>query len=322
MIEADAIDFAAYMDITESEQKVRPATTWRQMFRDRLSGRVKPPQGAQLPWAKARDLLAFAPGGVSLWVGINGHGKSLMLGQCCISWCAQGEKVCIASFEMRPDKTLERMAHQFLDTRHPSEAEGDEFMDWSDGKLWLYDQQGSVDSRMLLAVIRYSAEKLGITQFVIDNLIKCVRSDEDYEGQKAFVDALTVAARDYNLHIHLVHHARKGPDEHSAPRKMDSLGAGSVVNLVDNLLIVWRNKAKEDAKYQAKKAKPRKDGEKEPTPAETDEKMPDALLLCDKNRHGDWEGRIGLWFHHRSTQYIAHPRDPAMDLRTYPHDQP
>lgn len=314
VIEADAEEFREYLEMTESEQKVRPASNWKQMFRDRLSGKVKPPVGAQLPWKKAEGLLSFAPGGVSLWIGINGHGKSLLLGQCAMSWCTQGEKVCIASFEMRPDKTLERMAHQFLDTRHPTPDEADRFMDWSDGKLWLYDQHGSVDPRMLLAVIRYCAEKLGITQFVVDNLIKCVKSDEDYEGQKKFVDDLTVAARDYNLHIHLVHHARKGPDEFSAPRKMDSLGAGSIVNLVDNLLIVWRNKRKEDEKYKAKaKAKP---GE---TPINSNEMDPDAMLLCDKNRHGDWEGRMNLWFHHRSTQYIGHPRDQVMDLSVYPH---
>lgn len=305
VIAASAEDFLTYLEITESEQKVRPAVNWRQMFRDRLSGRVKAVPGPQLPWSKARGLVSFAPGGVSLWIGINGHGKSLVLGQCAMSWCAQGEKVCIASFEMRPDKTLERMAHQFLDTRFPSESQGDAFMDWTDGKLWLYDQQGNVDSRMLLAVIRYCAEKVGITQFVVDNLIKCVRSDEDYEGQKRFVDDLTVIAKDYNIHIHLVHHARKGPDEFSAPRKMDSLGAGSIVNLVDNLLIVWRNKRKEDEKNKDKV---------------TEEMLPDAMLLCDKNRHGDWEGRLNLWFHHRSTQFIGHPRDTVMNLSAFPHD--
>ena len=50
------------------------------------------------------------------------------------------------------------------------------------------------------------------------------------------------------------------------------------------------------------------------------EMQPDAMLLCDKNRHGDWEGRLNLWFHQRSTQYIGHPRDQVMDLRYFPHD--
>jgi len=60
--------------------------------------------------------------------------------------------------------------------------EGEKFMDWSDGKLWLYDQQGTVNSKMLIGVIRYCARELKIQHFVVDNLIKCVKSDEDYEG--------------------------------------------------------------------------------------------------------------------------------------------
>ena len=305
VIDGEGMDFNSYLELTECEQKVKPAANWRQVFRDRISGKTPAIIGAQLPWHKAKGLVSFAPGGVSLWLGINGHGKSLLLGQCAMSWCSQGEKVCIASFEMSPDKTLERMAHQFLDTRFPGIPEADSFMDWSDGKLWLYDQRGSVNARTVIAVIRYCADKIGITQFVVDNLIKCVKSDDDYEGQKRFVDDLTTVAKDHNIHIHLVHHARKGPDEFSAPRKMDSLGAGSIVNLVDNLLIVWRNKRKEDDKAKGKAS---------------EEMIPDAMLLCDKNRHGDWEGRLNLWFHHRSTQYISHPRDTVMDLAQYPHD--
>lgn len=305
VIDAADIDFSAYMDLTENEQRVKPAATWRQMFLDHIAGKLQGPVGAQLPWAKAQNKVMFAPGGVSLWIGINGHGKSLVLGQCALSWCTQGEKVCIASLEMKPFKTIERMAHQWLDTRFPNADQGESFMQWSDGKLWLYDQQGTANRKTMIGAIRYSAKELGITQFVVDNLIKCVKSDDDYEGQKAFVDDLTTVARDENIHIHLVHHARKTQDEMSPPRKMDSLGAGSITNLVDNLLIVWRNKRKED---DASKNK------------EVQEMDPDAFLLCDKNRHGDWEGRISLWFHQRSTQFIAHPRDTAMTMAAWPHD--
>lgn len=305
VIDAADIDFSAYMDLTENEQRVKPAATWRQMFLDHISGKLQGPVGAQLPWAKAQNKVMFAPGGVSLWIGINGHGKSLVLGQCALSWCTQGEKVCIASLEMKPFKTIERMAHQWLDTRFPNADQGENFMQWSDGKLWLYDQQGTANRKTMIGAIRYSAKVLRITQFVVDNLIKCVKSDDDYEGQKAFVDDLTTVARDENIHIHLVHHARKTQDEMSPPRKMDSLGAGSITNLVDNLLIVWRNKRKED---DASKNK------------DVQEMDPDAFLLCDKNRHGDWEGRISLWFHQRSTQFIAHPRDTAMAMAAWPHD--
>lgn len=301
----EPIDFSAYMVETDAQHKVRPASTWQDQYFAKVRGEVPHIVGARLPWAKVGDRVAFAPGEVSLWVGTNGHGKSLLLGQCALSFASQGEKVCIASFEMRPDKTVERLSAQFLDTRNPTMEQAVSFMDWTDGKVWLYDQLGNADGKTLMGAIRYCARELGVKHFVVDNLIKCVRSDEDYEGQKAFVDQLTSIAKDESIHIHLVHHARKTANEFEPPRKMDTLGAGSIVNLVDNLLIVWRNKKKEDDRSMGK---------------QVNEMEPDATVIVDKNRHLGWEGKISLWFHYRSTQYIAHPRDMAMNFTAWPHD--
>lgn len=299
------MDFSAYLVETDAKHKVRPLQAWQDLYFDRVMGKTPTITGARLPWAKVGDRVAFSPGEVSLWVGTNGHGKSLLLGQCALSFATQGEKVCIASFEMRPHKTIERLSAQFLDSRHPTLDEAKSFIEWSDGKLWLYDQLGNADSVTLIGAIRYCARELGVKHFIVDNLIKCVKSDEDYEGQKAFVDNLTSVAKDEEIHIHLVHHARKTADEFAPPRKMDTLGAGSIVNLVDNLLIVWRNKKKEDMHAAGK---------------DVHELEPDALLIVDKNRHLGWEGKVSLWFHHRSTQYIAHPRDMAMSFLKFPHD--
>jgi twinkle protein len=43
------------------------------------------------------------------------------------------------------------------------------------------------------------------------------------------------------------------------------------------VLTVWRNKRKE-------------------SDPERHRHEPDAMLICDKQRNGEWEGRIGLWF--------------------------
>jgi hypothetical protein len=39
--------------------------------------------------------------------------------------------------------------------------------------------------------------------------MKCVAGEDDYNGQKTFVDELTAIARDYGMHIHLVHHIKQ-----------------------------------------------------------------------------------------------------------------
>lgn len=298
---ADEIDFSAYMADTDALHKVKPAAFWEddlnEEFLDQGQGATHP----RMPWPRLAGKIALRPGEVSLWFGFNGHGKSLLLGQAVLSLCAQDQRCCVASFEMRPRKTLARMARQFCDAEQPAPREVRGFVQWAEGKLWLYDQTSTVDAERVYAVIRYAVDKLGVQHFVVDNLTKCVASDDDYAGQKAVVDKLTALAQGLGIHIHLVHHARKDRDETRPPRKMDALGASAITNLVDNVFIVWRNKAK----YERN---------------EVDDMQPDAVLICDKQRHGTgWEGLQNLTYHHRSLQYVERGSS-AMRMGSYPHE--
>lgn len=296
----DDIDFDAYMADTDVQHKVKPVSAWEDdlndEFLDQGHGTVHP----RLPWDRLDQRFALRPGEVTLWFGFNGHGKSLLLGQVILSLCAQHERACIASFEMRPRKTLGRAARQFCDSEQPSPREVNEFVRWADGRLWLYDQTSTIEAERVYAVIRYCVDKLRITHFVVDNLTKLVASDDDYSGQKSVVDKLTALAQSLHIHIHLVHHARKGVDETRPPRKMDALGASAITNLVDNVFIVWRNKAKWEK-------------------AEVDANQPDAVLILDKQRHGTgWEGPQNLTYHTRSQQYLQHGYS-AMQMADFPH---
>jgi twinkle protein len=112
--------------------------------------------------------------------------------------------------------------------------------------------------------------------------MKCVRGEDDYNGQKDFVNDLCSFAQANGVHVHLVHHVRKGESEHKAPGKFDIRGASSITDLVDNVFIVWRNK----------RAALENNGE------------PTALVSCEKQRHGEWEGKLGFWFDEASQQYL------------------
>jgi twinkle protein len=299
----DDIDWSAYMRDTEVQSKVKPPSHWEDdlntEFLDQGQGNTHP----RLPWSRLESKVALRPGEVSLWFGFNGHGKSLLLGQTVLSLCAQGQRACIASFEMKPHKTLARMARQFIDAGQPSPPQVRDFVKWAQGRMWLYDQTSTVDADRVYAVIRYAADQLKVTHFVVDNLTKCVASDDDYAGQKSMVDKLTSLAQSLNIHIHLVHHARKDRDETRPPRKMDALGASAITNLVDNVFIVWRNKAKAESSS--------------PNPMD-----PDAVLICDKQRHGTgWEGLQNLNYHGRSQQYIE-SGSQSIDMSAYPHGYP
>ncbi len=208
-ITPDDIDFAQYEQETDAQQKVKSAAVWVQELIDRIRSPIKQPR-AVMPWRKTHSLIAFRPGEVTIWGGANGNGKSLVTGQVALSLIAQDQKVCIASFEMKPSKTLERMGRQFsgFNADDPAFAGSDQareelvkvyqqFKEWTDARLWLYDQQGTVTTAQIIAVTRYCAKELGVSHFFIDSLMKCVAGEDDYNGQKKFVDELTAIARDY-----------------------------------------------------------------------------------------------------------------------------
>jgi twinkle protein len=165
----------------------------------------------------------------------------------------------------------------------------------------MYDQQGTVNGDRVIAVLYYAVETLGIQHFVIDSLMKCgVRSD-DMNAQKEFLDKLCAAARDLNVHVHLIAHSRKGEDEFSPPNKMDVAGSADITNQVDNVMTVWRNKKKEKI-VRSGKAK------------DDDLNAPDCLLICDKQRHGEWEGEIALWFDAPSMRYKSSPNERVWQI--------
>ena len=130
---------------------------------------------------------------------------------------------------------------------------------------------------------------------MIDSLMKCGIKTDDYNLQKDFVDQLCAIAQDNNCHIHLVHHVRKGDKEGKEPDKFDIRGAGEIADMVDNIFIMHRNKFKE-RKIEAKQS--------------VDKFVPDASLICAKQRHGEWEGKINLYFHKASQQFMSGPDHP------------
>lgn len=284
----DEIDFSAFLDMTDCHHRVKSARDYADEVVSHFWDE-KAAKGAKSTFSAYNDRLRFRPHEVTIWAGFNGHGKSLLLGQSVIGFAMQGERTCIASLEMRPVTTLSRMARQASQTNKPDEDFLREFCDAMGDGLYLYDQQGMVSADKIVGVIRYAAEKKECKHFVVDSLMKCGMGEDDYNGQKHFVDQLCTVARDTGIHVHLVAHSRKQKDENSPPSKMDIRGGASISDQVDNVLIVWRNKLKEDALANGK-------------PAHAD---PDAYMLCQKQRNGEWEGSIPLWFDRASQQLTS-----------------
>lgn len=305
----DSIDWEAYAnDSDDGRANVRPASEFIDDLVEQMHSPKAEASGAPTPWVSVGDDLRFRDGEVSLWGGVNGHGKSAVLGYVKLHTMAAGYRVCIASMEMPPIATIGRMARQAACVEKPAPEYLRSFGRWTDNRLWLYNHVGTVQRDRMFAVARYCRNELGVSHMVIDSLLKCGIAPDDYAGQKSFVDHLCAIARDTGLHIHLVHHARKSEKESNVPDKFDLKGAGEITDLVDNVLIVHRNKAKE--------AELRKD--LTPERREEVEMKADTVLICAKQRHHTWEGTIRLWFDAQSLQFRDQRQNGAefLDLRT------
>lgn len=259
--------------------------------------------GVELPWQKiGKDKFMFRPAEWTLWTGVNGHGKSQNIGHCMVHAAYMGEKICIASLEQKPKKTLARNVRQIRGQRKPELTEIDKCFKWLGGKFWLFDLVGTAKAERLFEVFEYAYHRYGIKQFVIDSLMRCGIHEDDYNKQADFANQITDFVAKFNCHIHLVAHPRKKENESEARGKMDVKGTGTISDLAHNCCSVWRNKKKE------KNLDIIRDGGTVKGVTEEDLLIePDAQWICDKQREGEWEGFVNLWFQKDSFQYYDTP---------------
>lgn len=251
--------------------------------------------GFRSGWDKLdEEDIRFRPG--ELWglTGINGHGKSMWLGQLCLNAIAQSQKVLICSPEMTPERLLHRMLRQAGGSEHPPEEYRDKLMGWLEGDLWLYEDKITPSASKLLSCFEYAYSRYGVNVFVIDSLTNMV-DQTDYSAQQKFVEKLVHFKQSTASTIFLVTHSRKGDDEGTAPNKFDVKGSGSVTDLADGFMSLWKNKRKEQHLEQAAVLNEE--------PDEKFVKQWDVYLEILKNRNGGYEGRVGFQFDHRCLQY-------------------
>jgi twinkle protein len=295
---SDDVDFDSYFRENHDEgAKIKPASTWVEGVIDRFYGGGSEKHWTPTGFEKMHDKFALRKGEVTVWAGINKHGKTTFLSNVMLNVMQAGQKVCIASLEMTPEDSMAKMARQAAGTGEPSIAYIRAFHRWTDGRLWIYEHVGRLASARALAVATYARKELKLDHLVIDSLMKCGIGVDDLTGQKDFIDGLCAIARDTGLGIHLVCHMRKGENERMAPGKFDVKGAGEITDMVDNIVIVWKNVRKSE-----------KPDEK------SDE--PDSYVRIAGQRHHPWEGSFAFWFDKESQQFLEHQqlRPSFLDL--------
>ena len=217
--------------------------------------------------------LRLDPGGVSVWSGYPGEGKTTQLRQMAIAMAGRGEPTFFASLEEDPEDLLLRLcmvANGLREVEH-EETFGD-FLHWSREKLYVWGVVGSASGSELLAVIRSLARR-GLKQAVIDSLMCLDVANDDFEKQRQFANAVAATARVSGVHIHLVVHPRKIISRDIDPDINDVAGAREIAGIADNVIFVRRG----------------------PDDMGTDFAK-SSLVHVLKNRHGGWCGKIHAYF--------------------------
>lgn len=225
-----------------------------------------------------RILRGWRWGELTVWSGRNGSGKTTLLNQLVLEGMKQhGDKVFIASLEMKPSKILAWMVQQ-------GGVSGDErkirlALEAMQQGVYLFNKLGKVDPDLIVDVFEFAAKKYGCKHFILDSLMRVsLKSHDKYEQQEELVNSLVSFAQKFNVHVHLVAHPRKSMSDTDKPGKVDISGSADITNLAHNVLILYKPTYEEHIALREKK------------------QDFDAMLFVRKNREFGDEGQFALTF--------------------------
>ena len=217
-------------------------------------------------------LKGWRKGEVTVWSGSNNAGKSTFLNQVMLFLAQKMIKSCMASFELKPGRYLKWAVTQALGGETQDVNKIMSVFIWMHDYLFVMDTVKKAEPKDIFEVFEYAARRHGVEHFFIDSLMKInIRGNDKYDQQSDFVAKLTDFAKEYQCHVHLVAHPRKGETDNKKTGKVDVGGAGDITNLADNVLIAWR-------------------------PEEKKENEPDMVLFVKKNREFGEIGGVKLYF--------------------------
>lgn len=265
-------------------------------------GRVD--EGILLPWKKTHDLFKLRPGEVSVWAGQNGAGKSQIASHVVADAAINGTRCCVASMEWRTPKWMLRMQRQIGAVQVPTAEYSRTITRALTSTLWAFSVIGSAKASRILEVFRYARRRYRIELFVLDNLTKCGFADDDYSGQKQFVEALADFAREADCHVAVIAHMRKGENEDAPSGKWGVKGSGGITDMVATVVEVWRNVKRERARENAERFHKELEGDF----ADGGPLGFDAMLYVRKQNENGELPSFALWFDKRTGQFLAQSR--------------
>ena len=205
---------------------------------------------ATAPFDPTGEMIRFFPGGVSIWSGYPGAGKTTILRQLICHTLHRGSSIFLVSLEENPRHIPIRLAATAAGVTKPNAHQVQWFIDAYTKRFKLWGRIGIAQHLKILALIRSLADK-GIRHVVIDSLMCLDISNDDTEAQRKFANLLANTARASNIHIHLVAHPRKLQSSDQELDLNDVAGAREIGGIADNVIFVRRTKSKDGYQHSA-----------------------------------------------------------------------
>lgn len=266
--------------------------------------------GYRTPYGSIGESLLFRPGELTIWTGDAGAGKTQVLQDCIVDGIRQGARFCLLSLEMHPKRTLERLARQVVGTKQPTMAALKAALDWLSEGLVLFTRTGKQQLEEILRIFEYARARYGCDAFSIDSLMRLGVAGDDYNTQEQVIFHLVEWTMASNVHVHLVAHSKKGERDRGAPETGDIKGAMEIGANAFNIISIWR-----DRKFEEQVQGLRESGASEDARKLFDSR-PGVILNVAKQRNGDFEGKVGLWFDQATYRYRSRA-DGASWKRSY-----
>lgn len=199
---------------------------------------------ATSPFDPDGHMLRFYPGGITIWSGYPGAGKTTVLRQMICHTLMRGSGVFLASHEEDPRDVIVRLTQTAAGTPDPSAHQVQWFIDAYAKRFRLWAKIGMAEHLQVLATARECAAQ-GIRHVFIDSLMCLDVHNGDWEGQRQFANLLSLTAKASGAHIHLVAHPRKPSKGDSDVDLSEVAGARELGGVADNVLFVRRDPNKQ-----------------------------------------------------------------------------
>lgn len=182
----------------------------------------------------------------TLWFGYSGMGKSQAVQNQVASLVSQGKMCCVASFEQPPELTFSQILLNF--TAYPDLPLHEEFdpaYAYMSKNVFMYKSRKRANPKHLIQTFIHAHKRYGIDVFLLDNAMTLDIDRGDNTAQAEACDMIRVFCAEYPVHVHVVAHPRKPPENTSKPPGIaDIRGASEWGDAVNNVLTVWRDMAK------------------------------------------------------------------------------